>query len=391
MPETKTKVLHILGSLRFGGVESWLLRLLRRMDRSRFETVFVVSELSGSEYEEEARRLGATIELAPVSVGLVQYALNLSTILSQRPGFDAVHSHVHAFSAVTLFLAQLHGVPVRIAHSHTDRHAVEASARLSRKAYLLLAKALLHIVMTNGLAVTEAAAKDLFGKRYQRMRNIVVQPCGVEIEAFLQDVDRAVIRKTFGIPVDAKVIGHVGNFVQPKNHELLIRIFAAVLAQNSNWHLVLVGSGALQAECEQQVDKLGIAHRVHFLGARSDVPALLKGLVDVFVFPSKWEGLPVALIEAQAANLPCVISDVISTTAIALGASVTRLPLESDISVWADAITEKSVARSFAPQADLSKFDIENSVATLQRIYPASKKFKQSLGSNRNALRGDAQ
>lgn len=379
-PDNRTRVLHVLGSLRFGGVESWLMRLLRRIDDSKFETVLVVSELSGSEYEEEARRRGVKIIECPVGAGLVQYVRRLSAILSKARPFDVMHSHVHAFSSINLMIARFHGVPVRIAHSHTDRRGAESGAGLARKAYLAFAKALLPLSMTRGLAVTDAAARDLFGDDYLARANVIVQPCGIELEPFIDPVDRKTIRKAFGIPEDAIVVGHVGNFVPPKNHEFLIRLCATVLAKDIRWHLVMVGSGAGQPGCEQLARSLGLEARIRFLGARSDVPTILKGLTDVFVFPSRWEGLPVALIEAQAAGVPCVISDVIPAEAIAPGASVTSLSLEASSATWSDTVEAIGSQAREARQPDMSRFDIENSVATLQRLYSNSRRSADSAG-----------
>jgi len=360
-------ILHFLGSLRVGGVENWLLNVIRNSDASKYRHSFVVSERTGTEFESRFQALGAAIHVCDVRQGGAAYIRDLFRTVRRIGDVDVMHSHVHAFSAFNLLIGAACGVPVRIAHSHTDRGRLEADATAMRKAYLAVAKAMLPFVMTQGIGVTHAAAADLFGASIAASDRVAVVPCGVDLAKFKIPADRGAIRVANGVNDTDKVVFHTGNFVRPKNHEFAIRLGIELCRRRSDVIFAFAGSGPLQKAMQDAATESGYGNRFLFLGARSDVPSLLNGLADAFLFPSLWEGLPVALIEAQAAGLPCIVSEQISGEAFAPGADVTVCHLQGETKAWTSAIEE--ALRRGRSWGDLSRFDLTATLAKLNSMY----------------------
>lgn len=360
-------ILHLLGSLKVGGVENWLLNVIRNNDPSKYRHSFVVSERTGMEFESQFLALGAAIHVCDVREGVAAYLYDLFRTVRRIGDVDVMHSHVHAFSAFNLLIGVACGVPVRIAHSHTDRGGLEAGASAIRKTYLAVAKAMLPFVMTKGIGVTQAAAVDLFGSSTAASDRVAVVPCGVDLAKFKLPADRSSIRAAYGVNETDKVLFHTGNFVRPKNHEFAVQLGIELCRRRSDVMFAFAGSGPLQKAMQDAATASGYGHRFLFLGARSDVPSLLNGLADAFLFPSLWEGLPVALIEAQAAGLPCIVSEQISGEAFAPGSDVTVCNLQSDTKAWTSAI-EEALKRG-RTWGDLSRFDLTSTSAKLSSMY----------------------
>ena len=153
-------------------------------------------------------------------------------------------------------------------------------------------------------------------------------------------VDRAAIREELNIPSNAFVLGHVGRFTFHKNHAFLAEIARAVAEREPNTRLLLIGDGPLRGDLERQISELGLGDKVIFAGIRSDVPRLLLGAMDVFIMPSVVEGLPLVGIEAQAAGLPIIFSDIITDEADMIESLIWRLSLSQPASAWAEAALE---------------------------------------------------
>ena len=192
-------------------------------------------------------------------------------------------------------------------------------------------------------------------------------------KAVFTNTDAKKLRKELGIPTKAKIIGHVGGLHFEKNHDFLIKIFANLAKSNANLHLLLVGDGPLWPKLEQQTKDLGIEDKVSFTGVRQDVPALLQ-IMDVFAFPSLFEGLGLAIVEAQAAGLPCVIADTIPKEATIIDELVTILPIEHSGQKWCDAIQNALDSASVTKEQALktienSDFNILNNVESLSNLY----------------------
>ena len=178
------------------------------------------------------------------------------------------------------------------------------------------------------IAPSTEAAEFMFGKNCIKKGKAQLLHNGIDLSVYRYSAeDRQNIRKEFNVPENAFVIGHVGRFQTQKNHLFLLEIFSHVCKENENALLLLVGKGELEKSIREKAKALGVLDRIIFTGVRSDVPALLSAM-DVFVFPSLYEGMPNTVIEAQATGLPCVISDTLTKEANVTGL-VTYLPLEN--------------------------------------------------------------
>ncbi|MGQ9476362.1 MAG: glycosyltransferase, partial [Actinomycetota bacterium] len=271
MVSGKVKVLHVLGGLDRGGVETWLMHVLRHVDRQRFQFDFLVHAERECAYDEEARSLGSRIIPNPDPRNPVRYARNFIRNYRKYGPYDVVHSHVHHYSGFTLLLARLMGVPKRVAHSHSDTRAAETNAGLARKAYLKAMEYLIEKNATHGLAASCEAAACLYGKGWEKDGRWSVLHCGIDLDPFKVETDKKEVRRGLGLPEDAFVIGHVGRFSPQKNHKFLLETASEVFKRCDNCWLLLVGDGPLRPEIEELAESLGIADKVIFAGSRPDV------------------------------------------------------------------------------------------------------------------------
>jgi glycosyltransferase involved in cell wall biosynthesis len=276
-----------------------------------------------------------------------------------------------------LKLAHAAGVPVRIAHSHNDTCRTDSRASFVRRAYLRLAERWIRRYATVQLACSRDAAYALFGEGWREGPKARVLHCGIDLQPFGGVVDRAAIRAELGIPRDALVLGNVGRFHEQKNHQFLLEIMAETASREPRAVLLLVGDGALRGQIEARAAALGLRDRVVFAGVRADVHRMMLGAMDVFVFPSRYEGLGVVLIEAQAAGLPCVISDVVPREADVSRRLIRRLDLSLSAGDWATAVLQSCGASSAIARTESlamlegSSFDIRVSTRALEQLYCA--------------------
>jgi glycosyltransferase involved in cell wall biosynthesis len=253
--------------------------------------------------------------------------------------YQIIHSHVHQFSGYVLWLAEKVGIPGRIVHSHLDTSYEDQNAALPRKLYLQTMRSCINAYATCGLAASSKSASALYGPFWQKDPRWRILYYGINLEPYrrLPLPDRHLLRDHLGLPSDAFVIGHVGIFKRQKNHRFLLRVATEVLLRLSRAYVVLVGDGPLRPEIEAAAKQAGIEDRVVFTGARDDVPNLLS-IMDVFLFPSLWEGLPLALLEALAAGLPCVVSNAVTDEGDVVPQLVQRRSLSDPVSMWADTV-----------------------------------------------------
>jgi glycosyltransferase involved in cell wall biosynthesis len=373
--QRQIRILHVLGMMERAGAETWLMHILRTLDRSRYQMDFLVHSPEPQEYDDELRALGSNLIVLPHIHRPLRYARGINRILRDNGPYDVVHSHVHQYSGFVLRLAKRAGVPIRIAHSHLDASAIEARASLPRRAYLRLMRHWLEGNMTAGLSVSGVAAADLFGPHWACDPRHQLLFCGIEMEPFCQPVCKAAVRGELGIPEHAFVVGHVGRFAEQKNHTFLLDIAAAVVQCAPEVRFLLVGDGGLREAMEAKAAALGLTERMIFAGPRADVPRLMLGAMDAFLLPSQYEGLPLVLMEAQAAGLPCVFSDNTAREADIVPALVRRRSLAVPASGWAETLLEvrasgPAISRDEAfAIAEATPFNIHTSWNLLERVY----------------------
>jgi glycosyltransferase involved in cell wall biosynthesis len=371
-----TRVLHVLGRLDFGGVEAWLAGVAGSVDRRKVELDFLVHDPRPGALDGEVRAHGCRILPCPIAEPLA-YPGRFRRILREQGPYDVVHSHVHHFSGVVLALARAAGVPIRIAHSHSDTRGGDAAAGRRRRAYLGVAGWLLRRNATVEVAASKTAAQALFGAGWESDPRVRVVHCGIDLARYAGAPPRAEVRRELGIPPDAVVLGHVGRLSPPKNHAFLVKVMAAAARGEPRARLLAVGGGPLEGALRRAVAAYGLQDRVVLPGARTDVPRLLAAM-DAFVFPSLWEGMPLSLVEAQAAGLPCLVSTAVTDEATVVGELVTRRDLAVGAEPWA--ATALHLARSprpVEPAAALARvresdFDVGVSARALEGLYGAA-------------------
>lgn len=304
---SKFRILHVVWNLNVGGIETYVVNVLRTFDRDRFHMdVCCVGGARGA-LADEAESLGAEILMCPMKAGLWSYVAGMRREMTRR-GYDAVCDYLGDFAGPSLFAAWRAGVPNRVAFYRsagwTKRLGwIQATgARTFRGS--------LHLFATSILGNSRSVLRAFHGDATPGKGKLDVVYNGVDTTRFRPDraAARARVRAEFGIPSDAVVIGHVGGFRPAKNHMAILSLFSAARREHGHARLLLVGDGELRERIEMRIVELGIADAVTLTGVRKDTEDLLSAM-DVFLFPSLREGFPNALVEAQAAGLPVVGSD----------------------------------------------------------------------------------
>jgi glycosyltransferase involved in cell wall biosynthesis len=368
------RILHVVGGMGRGGAEMWLMHMLRHMDRSRVHMDFLVHTEEPRAFDEEIRALGSKVLPCMHPRQPFDYAQNFRRIVREHGPYDVVHSAVHHFSGYVLRLAAQCGIPGRIAHSHNTSSGMDRSERFARQLYCRVMERWVRQYATAGLACSSPAAVALFGEDWIADPRWKVHYPSTDLTLFGESTDRVARRAEFGIPVDAFVTGHVGRFDHQKNHRFLIEIANETLAKDANAWFLLIGDGPLRGEIEARAARSAYKSRIVFTGQRSDVPHLMLGVMNAFTLPSLHEGLPLVLVEAQAAGLPIIISDVITAEAGIVKPLVTRLSLQQTAREWADEIlarrTRVPVSRSEAlAEIAASPFNVKRAVNDLEQTY----------------------
>lgn len=355
------RVLQVVTYMGRGGLETMLMNYYRHIDRSQVQFDFLVHRDFTADYDQEILNLGGRIyrlpRLNPVSV---QYQNALRTFFDKHREYQVVHSHLDCMAGIPLQEAKAHGVPVCIAHAHNNNQTKD-------KKYLLklLYKRKIPRVADFLFACSQEAGEWMFGtKSFWILNNAIDAPDYVYDERTRQKV-----RKELGISEDTLLVGHVGRFAPPKNHLMLIRIMAALKNQCRDSKLLLVGTGDGMDSVKAEVRSLGLEKNVIFAGLRADVPELVQAM-DVFAFPSIHEGLPLSVIEAQAAGLPCIISD-----GVPIECKKTDLVIQKKLSdgpdAWADQIMQLSgrPRQNTLDQITRAGFNVNVEAQKLQNFY----------------------
>lgn len=365
-----TRVLVVFGSLDRGGAETWMLQTLRHARNKGLQIDFLVHKDGPYHYGAEVQELGAKIiPCGPVNFPPL-YAWNLLRILRTHGPYQVLHTHVHHFSGLPLLVAAAARVPVRIVQSHLDTRQEDATAGLLRRVYAGAMKRLIWTCATSGIAVSSHAADALFPAHWRCAHKWRVMLLGIDLEPFSQPLDGAALRKELGIPQDATVVGHVGRFDPQKNHAFLLRVAEQYLRTSPETVFLLAGDGPLRSQIEQQARALGIAQQLRFAGVRKDVPALMQGVMDVLLLPSLFEGLPLVALEAQAAGVPCLISDGIAKETDVIAGLVHRESLAASAAQWSARL--QGVLQAQAPAVsptERAPLDISRSVNELMECY----------------------
>lgn len=327
------RIVHNIASLHLGGSQAFVMNMYRNIDRSKVQFDFVVTPETKEGFYDEITNLGGKIFSCPRYKGTnhIQYNKWWDDFFNEHPEYKVIHGHVRSTASIYLKIAKRHGL-VTIAHSHSTSNGNGISAIVKRIMQLPIRKQADYL-----FACSDKAGKWLYGEKAITQQNYYMIPNGVDLKRFEFDVNkRNQMRMTLGIKKDMIILGHIGRLSTPKNHKFLLNVFNKYHKINSNSKLLLVGDGELFDCIKEHIDKLNISDAVIMTGSKQNTEDYYQ-VMDIFVFPSLWEGLPVSVVEAQANGLQCLISDVI-THDVDLTDLIQYLPLDEEL--WLGAIVE---------------------------------------------------
>lgn len=328
------KVLQVVGSLRLGGLETVSVNYFKYIERDKFDFTYLVYDKEEGELEETVKKLGGKIiRIPPPSDNYLKFIKNIRHVINEIDCLDIIHSHQSFNSGFVMVAAALERVPNRIVHSHTSINSNNIAFR--KKIYNTIMRLLIQLFATKFIACSMDAGYYLLGKKFfSKFGNVILNSVNLE-DFYYKDHIRYKIRKKLNLE-EKIVIGHTGTLNSVKNQSFLIEIMSELLKINPNTYLILIGDGPEMDKLQYKAKELGIQESILFLGTQKYVSEYLMAM-DVFVFPSKHEGLGIALIEAQITGLPCIISDVIPEEAI-INNNIKQLSLNESEKVWASEI-----------------------------------------------------
>jgi glycosyltransferase involved in cell wall biosynthesis len=370
------RVLQIVGSMNRGGVETWLKHFVANTDRKELQIDFLVHTAKKAAYDDEIVALGAKILRCPHTRNPLRYAQRFNRLVKRFGPYDVLHSHVQCFSGFALSLGRIAGIPVRIAHSHNDTSLLDAHGSYARAVYRNVARHLISASCTHGYGVSQPAAAALYGPNWKADERLRVLYCGIDLKDFknVPDADPEAVRAEFGFSPRDIVFGHVGRFDPQKNHSFLIETAKEISRREPRARFLLVGDGPLRDQAQKQAAALGLTGIVTFAGLRPDIPRLMTSAMDAFLFPSVHEGLPLVLMETQAAGLRALVSEGSPEETVVVPELVRHLPLSRGVQEWARIACETAGQPRFDRTRALdlmgaSHFSIGSSVQYLTGVY----------------------
>ncbi len=356
------RIAHIIGKMWAGGVEAVVFNYYRAIDHTQFQFDYYYDADSTVEPPQDLIDMGARFFKLPPYQQLPKYIKELRKHL--RAGkYTIVHSHLNTLSVFPLYAAWKEHVPVRIAHNHSVPGGKEAV----RNALKGLLKIFSRLFANEYCACSEAAGRWLFGDKLYEEGRITVLRNAIDFSKF--NVQEPVVyqkQKELGLHDRDFVVGHVGRFTAAKNHHKVISVFAALKKMKNNAVLLLVGDGEEHKNIEKWIKEFGLEGSVKMTGKVSD-PQNYYPLINVLILPSVFEGVPVTIVEAQVAGIPCVISDVVNKDVVISDGCRALSPNAPDEN-WAETVLS-SDGMKVVLNDNSRDYDIYNAVKKLEEKY----------------------
>ncbi|MBQ6717871.1 MAG: glycosyltransferase family 1 protein [Clostridia bacterium] len=339
------RILHVVGTMDLGGAETFIMNLYRKIDREKVQFDFLCHNRIEAKYTDEILSMGGKMYMVEgiSHVGFLKYEKSLYNFFKSHPEYQVVHSHQNDLNGLILKQAARAGVKVRVSHSHTEYHYKS----FQRKALFAFFKYNVNRYTTDAFACSKPSGNMLYTGKLKKNFDVIYN--GIDTNRFAYSAEKGqTIKDEFNLS-NGPIIGHVGRFAPVKNHTFIIDIFNEFLKLYPNAKLVLVGTGDTLVQTKDKVKTLGIEKSILFLGLRTDVDSILSA-INIFLFPSIHEGLPLSVVEAQCSGLKVITSDTISEDTV-ITDLITRMPLSCSAKQWAEKLDElyvnsKSVDRS---------------------------------------------
>lgn len=363
MAKPPFRILQVLTAMNRGGAETMVMNHYRALNRDKVQFDFLVHRIEKGDYDDEIEALGGRIFRAfPIRPwSYYKYFCWLDKFFKEHEGeFLAVHGHIQENSGFALKYARKHGISNLVASSHIAELGLDLKYPF-RKFGKIWTKKYATIRLACGTKAGEFLYENLNFKLFNN---------AIDANRYrFFPATRKLMRKQFDIADDNFVIGSVARFSPQKNHAFIIKCFVETLKLIPSARLMLVGTGVLMEDVKELTKRLEVFDKVIFTGLRADVPDLLQAF-DVFLMPSVFEGLPVSVIEAQAAGLPCVLSDVIDSETDITG-NLTFESLSSPLSLWAKDIADcQHIVRKDSFDAiEKNGYDIHSNITKLLSFY----------------------
>lgn len=369
------RVLQVIGSLNNGGSQAMIMNIYRNIDRSKLQFDFIIDRADELFFADEIIELGGKIYTMPTFSlkNSFEFIKAWHTFFKEHPEYKIIHGHVRSTASIYLKIANRYGL-VTIAHSHNTSSGKGITSILKN-----ILQYPIRYTADDLFACSRFAGEWLYGKNVVRNENFFVIKNAIETDKFVHNLQvRNNKRKDMGL--EGKfIIGHIGRFHEQKNHTFIIDIFKEIYKINGDSVLMLVGDGKLRQLIEEKANKMGLKDSVIFMGVRSDIPELLQ-VMDVFLFPSLFEGLPVTVIEAQAAGLKCFLSDTI-TKEVVITDLITSIGLDKSATYWANLIVgfiDGYSRKNMYSEILKNEYDIKENAQRLQCFYISKhKKLKR--------------
>ena len=370
------RILFVFGCpLKKGGTENVMINIVKNIDREMFHIDFLIFDKTTDTSDDKKYLESLGCRFYQITARGVDRKLHNKELddFFRDHRYDIVHTHMDAIGEEALKAAKKHGIKARIAHSHNTDQLDNPKGLKDHlhRAYLKYEKHLLRRYAEYYVACSPEAGKWLFGKKRCKGDNYLLLTNAIESSRYSYDEEtRAEVRKELGFE-GKKVIIHVGQFRTQKNHDKVIEIFSELCSRDEAYRLILVGKGEDEYRIRDMVSGMGLSGKVRFLGNRNDVDRLLQA-ADVFLFPSLYEGLSIALLEAQASDLICIVSDTVSPSSFVTEKAVS-LGLDKDAKTWADKI--EASLDAFKTRSDRKSlftdkgYDISAQIKVLEKFY----------------------
>lgn len=372
---SRIRILHSVGHLERGGIETWLYQMVQRLDPARFDHHVLVWTEKDEPFTQQFREAGARVIPILNRSNPVYLVANLRKIVREHGPYDVLHTHGTHFQGLVMAAGGLVGLRTRLAHSHNDLRPVLRRSSVAYRAYAAAGYGAMRRLSAAGLGVSETAAECAFGPDWRKDPRWRLLYCGVDFEPLFRPADPA-LRARLGIPVGKKVIGHVGRYVPQKNHKLIVEMAAELARRGAAMHFLLIGDGPLRSAITQEIAERKLTEHFTFVPDTSEIPPYYVSAMDGFVFPSVHEGVGLAAVEAQAAGLPLVVSDTVPAEVIVNMANAQRVPLGASPAAWADALErmpsrDSTADAAFQKMFRESRFNIEQCAVKLAEHYEA--------------------
>ncbi|MEC5424031.1 glycosyltransferase family 1 protein [Virgibacillus sp. C22-A2] len=364
------RILQVVGAMNRAGTETMLMNIYRNINHRKIQFDFISYNNKEADYDHEIERLGGKI----IKLRKTTSIRELYRAIKIHGPYHAVHAHTLFHCGIATIAALIAGVNIRISHAHTTS---DTSDSVARKMYIQLMRLLINGFSTKLLSCSDGAGMYLYGKSVVANTKYSYFPNVIDYTSFLnapkKEINKFKVEEGLGNGI---VIGHIGRFIEAKNHSFLLDIMKNIVNLNPTIKLLLIGGGDLKGQVEEEAKRLELLDNIRFVGVRENISTILHSM-HVFVFPSIYEGLGLVLLEAQASGVPCVVSEAIQPEAdVGLGL-VTTLSLDDGPTVWADKIIDLADKKERNTNEIVNRFEqsgysLTEGISTLMQIYQSN-------------------